>query len=177
MWHEKQFLRRHAVVGQIFSVSLPDHEKAVEPPQQGMIQNLLGPTFEQRAGSQELGVAPHEHWHTRPTARPHRLPIRLQMPAGDDESVETRRRWAMGDGRWGVVASFNLRSSICYLLADDLGDFRRVAAEKMVHTGLAGNISQKTVAVAGEQIHVPLEGHAEPGLPLLCRRLPVGKKN
>src|ERR1043166_8468252 len=47
----------------------------------------------------------------------------------------------------------------------------------MVHTGPGGHVFQKPMTIAGEQIHIPIEGHAESGLPLLCRRLPMRKED
>src|SRR5262245_54636964 len=90
-------------------------------------------------------------------ARTYRLPIRFQMPATDDESIEAQRRWQMENRRLGAVSSFYLQSSIFYLPSNDIVDLRSVAAKEMIHAGSRRDVLQKPMPVAVQQIHVPLE--------------------
>ena len=85
---EKQFLRRRAVMFQIFAVALPDVKEAVKLPQQPTISSLLDPPLKAGTRREQLRIATHKHGHTRRAARPDRLPVRFQIPARHDESVK-----------------------------------------------------------------------------------------
>jgi hypothetical protein len=89
MRHEEKPVIGRTVVLEVLPVSLAHIQEALKLPDQEAMNEFLGDAFERGAWGQKLGVSADEHWHSRPAAGSHRLPVALELPATDNEGIET----------------------------------------------------------------------------------------
>src|SRR5205085_8663919 len=116
------------------------------------MQCLAGDPLDDAARRDELGIAAHEQWNPGGLAGPHRLPVRLEVPAAEQEGVK--------------------RAAL-----QNRDDLRSVAAAEPAHVGPSRHVGQETTVIAAEQVGVPLKLHTEIGASLLLRALPMREED
>ena len=103
-------------------------------------------------GRLELAVAPHHDGDAEALGSKGALQVGLEVPAHDEQRLEAA-------------------------LAQMAADVGRIAAREAIGARPPGDVLKKAVGVARGQVHVPLEGRAEPRSRLLGRARAMGEED